>query len=124
MNRSTPKRIGIIVVGLIIGLVGLAAWSLEQDAGGGWNAGYIEPGPGDMYSVHEFDENYQGGTEEPATFVVFTGTADEARAYVDSRSQAKNFVVPGVIIAVGVILVIVALIPSRKNTEQTIGPRT
>ena len=106
-------------MGLVIGLVGLAAWGLEQDAGGGWNAGSIEGEPGGVYTVHEVDENDQGGPEELATIIVFSGTEEEARAYFDSRAQDKNFLVPGLMIAAGAALVIVALILPRKNNKKS-----
>ena len=119
MKLSAPKRIGIIVLGLVIGLAGIAAWGLEQDAGGGWNAGYMEGEPGGVYTVYEYDESYQGGTEEPTTIVVFSGTEEEARAYFDSRAQDKNFVVPGLMIAAGASLIILAVLPSRKEKEES-----
>jgi hypothetical protein len=119
MKLSTPKRIAITALGLVIGLAGLAAWGLEQDAGGGWNAGSIEGEPGGVYTVYELDENDQGGTEEPAKTVVFSGTEEEARAYFDSRTQDKNFIVPGLMIAAGAVLIILAVIPSRKKEETS-----
>jgi hypothetical protein len=119
MKLSTPKRVGIIVFGVVIGLAGITAWGLEQDAGGGWNAGSIEGEPGGAYTVYEVDENDQGGTEEPVRIVVFSGTEEDARAYFDSRSQKKSFVVPGLMIAAGAALIIVAVVPSRNRDEET-----
>ena len=119
MKLSAPKRIGIIVLGLVIGLAGIAAWGLEQDAGGGWNAGYIEGEPGGVYTVYEYDANYQGGTEEPVDAVVFSGTEEEARAYFDSKAQNKNFAVPAVLIAAGASPMILAVVPSRREKEES-----
>jgi hypothetical protein len=118
MNVSTTKRIGVVALGLLIGFVGLAAWGLEQDAGGGWNAGSIEGDPGGVYTVYELDENDQGGTEEPAKIVKFTGTEQEALAYYDSRSQNRNFVVPALIIAAGAGLIVLGALVLRNKSDE------
>ena len=114
---SIPKRIGIIVLGLLVGLIGLMAWGLEQEYGGGNNAGSMEI-DGDVFTVYEVNEQIQDSEGHPMQVEVFSGTEEEAYAYVDSREQNKNFVVPGLIIAAGAGLMLLALIPSRRKGEE------
>ncbi len=115
MNVSTTIRIGVVVLGLLIGFVGLAAWGLEQGAGGGWNAGSIKGEPGGVSTDCELDENNQGGTEEQAKIVVFRSTEQEALAYYYSRSQDKNLVVPGPMNAAGAGLIVIGALALRKR---------
>lgn len=114
MSRWVFLGAGVLVV-----VVGLFAWSLEDTYGSGLNF-TIQPGPGNLVSVFEEDE----GVGRPADFegtpgrrAVFEGTTAEARDYTERRRAAgKSFVLPGAIIAVGSALIVLALVRWRMSS--------
>jgi hypothetical protein len=96
-----------VLVGLAVGLVGLFAWSFEQEYGSGTNFA-IENRDGTLV-VYDVDE--QAGTESP----VFEGPAQEAHAYIERRrAEGESFVIPGLIVALGAVLVVAGLLPFRR----------
>lgn len=106
MSRSV--RIVLIVLGLVAVLGGLFAWTVEDAYGSGLDFS-LRPRDGQT-AVYEA----QAG-EEP----VFVGSRDEAFEYMEQRRAAgESFVLPGAIIAAGVILVAVGAIAGRR-TEPT-----
>ncbi len=100
-----------MLVGLVVALVGWFAWSIEQEYGSGTNF-YLEMKPGHMVVVYDVDE--QAGTRSP----VFEGSSQDAEAYMERRrAEGESFVIPGLIIAFGVVLVVVGLLPLQRMRE-------
>jgi hypothetical protein len=106
MSRSV--RIVLIVLGLLVLLGGAFAWSVEGEYGSRLDFS-TKPRDGQT-AVFEA----QSG-EEP----VFVGSRDEVFEYMEERRAAgESFVVPGAIIAVGVILLAVGVFAGRR-TERS-----
>jgi hypothetical protein len=116
--RSWKIRILLLLVGLAVGLVGLFAWSFEQEYGSGANFG-LESRDGTVV-VYDVDE--QAGTESP----VFQGSAQQAQAYMERRrAEGESFVIPGLIVALGAVLVLPASSHSEgcgTSPDRRIGP--
>ena len=155
---SWVARVVLIIVGVMIVLVGRAAWGLEDVYGGqsgaeGYQLGHLTNGQVEVRQIAwnhlegEAKANYdvaaigddryavvfvEGGAvqftgtdTEVAVWLdeqgprIFVGTQREVEAYVaDARSERRNFLVPALIIAAGIGLVIVALIPGRRQGTQ------
>jgi hypothetical protein len=100
VNMRTWHRIGLLVLGLIVLFAGLAAWSIEDTYGHGLD-----------FSLRGGNV-YEAGVQDP----VFEGSPQEARDYMERRRAAveRNFVVPGLIVALGVVLVIAAFLPWQR----------
>jgi hypothetical protein len=112
VRLSRAARVAIGVLGGLVVLVGLVAWSLESEYGSGLN--FSTESDGTVHRVFEVDE--QAPDSEDRFIVVFEGTEEEASAYIEQRrAEGTNLVIPGLIIGVGVLIVIVALIPIRKT---------
>jgi hypothetical protein len=106
---SRFARIGLIVLGLVAVLGGLAAWSIEDSYGSGLDYSLM-PKDGRTYVYEE-----QVG-EEP----VFVGSRDEAFEYMEQRRTAgESFVLPGAMIATGAILAVVGAIANRRTKRTT-----
>lgn len=96
-------RVALVVVGLIIAFAGTVAWSLENEYGSGLNFS-LSSTAGGNWVVSQIDE--QGGTSS----VVFEGSQEEATAYTEEqRAAGESFLVPGLVIAAGVLVVAVAV---------------
>ncbi len=105
---SRRARIVLIVLGLVVVLGGLFAWTVEDEYGSGLDFSTM-PRDGQT-AVFEA----QAG-EEP----VFVGSRDEAFEYMERRRAAgESFVVPGAIIAAGAILVIVGAFVGRRTLRS------
>ena len=103
MSRSV--RIMLIVLGLVVALGGLFAWTIEDVSGSGLDFS-TRPSDGQT-AVYEA----QAG-EAP----VFVGSRDEAFEYMERRrAEGESFVLPGAVIAAGAILVIVGAIAGRRR---------
>jgi len=109
----------ILGVGVVVVLVGLFAWSVEDSYGSGNFT--IQPGPGNLVSVFEEDEDVSGdvGTDiTPGRRAVFEGTSAEAREYMERRrATGESFVLPGAIVAVGSALIVLAFIRRRSSVS-------
>jgi hypothetical protein len=100
VNTRTWHRLGLLVLGLIVLFAGLAAWSIEDTYGHGLD-----------FTLRGRNV-YEAGVDDP----VFEGSPQEARDYMERRRAAveRNFVVPGLIVALGVVLVIAAFLPWQR----------
>ncbi len=108
MVRSRKARILLVLVGLAVVMVGWFSWSLEQEYGSGTNFG-LEIKPDDTVVVYDVDE--QAGTRSP----VFEGSSQDAEAYMERRrAEGESFVIPGLVVALGVVLVVVGLLPFQR----------
>ena len=97
--RVAPVAFGVVVV-----FVGLFGWAIEDTYGHGLNFTIAEEGG--VATVYE---------EQTGETPLFSGTNEEALDYVERRqATGKNFVLPGAIIAVGVVLVLVGLFLRRR----------
>ena len=105
---SRLVRSVLIASGLVVILGGVFAWSVEGEYGSGLD--FSTKPQDDQTAVFEA----QSGEE-----AVFVGSRDEAFEYMEQRRAAdESFVVPGAIIAVGVILVAVGVFAGRR-TERS-----
>lgn len=114
IQKSYRRRIGLGVVGIVVGLAGLASWSLETEYGG--NAVGGSEMVNGVTRVFDIDEGSVDAEGHPVTTIVFEGTAAEVEEYVNQRwGEGRNYLYPGIVIAVGVLLLIGALIPYRRQ---------
>ena len=102
MSRSA--RIVLLVLGLVIVLGGVFAWTVEDSYGSGLD-----------FSTRPSDGRiavYEARSGEP----VFVGSRDEAFEYMErERAAGESFVLPGAVIAVGAILLLVAALAGRRT---------
>jgi hypothetical protein len=106
---GTIGRVALVVFGLLVILVGLGAWSIEGEYGSGLNFS-VESRSG---TATVFEER------GPKLVPVFEGTQEEASTYMGQRrSQGESFVGPGIIIAVGIVLVVVAFVLRRRTVDD------
>jgi hypothetical protein len=106
---SRLVRSVLIASGVVVILGGIFAWSVEAEYGSGLDFS-TEPRNGQT-AVFEA----QSG-EEPA----FVGSRDDAFEYMEQRRAAgESFVVPGAIIAVGVILLAVGVFAGRRTERSS-----
>lgn len=97
-------------------LAGLFAWSIEDEYGSGLNY-MVEQGP-ETWTVYEVSEGESAGRR-----VVFEGPPEEAQAYMErERAARESFVVPGLIIAAGALLLVIGLLPIRRRRQQQESP--
>ena len=102
---SRRGRIVLIVLGLVVVLGGVFAWTVEDEYGSGLDFS-TRPRDGQT-AVFEA----QAG-DEP----VFVGSQDEASEYMErERAAHESFVLPAVIIAVGAILVLAGALTGRGS---------
>jgi hypothetical protein len=112
VKLSRAARVAVGVLGGLVVLVGLGVWSLGSEYGSGLN--FSTESDGTIHRVLEVNE--QALETEDRSTVVFEGTEEEASAYIEQRrAEGTNLVIPGLIIGVGALLVIAALIPTRKT---------
>lgn len=106
MSRSA--RIVLVVLGLVVAVGGVFAWTVEDEYGSGLDFS-TRPRDGQT-AVFEAESG-----EEP----VFVGPREEAFDYMERRrAEGESFVLPGAIIAVGAVLVIVGAF-ARRRTERS-----
>lgn len=95
---SNVNRKALGVIGLVVIVTGLAAWSWQDTYGGTEFAG-VEIGPDGAAQVYSPDGQ-----------VVFEGTEGEAEAFIERAQGGFGvFLVPGLIIGVGAALIILAV---------------
>jgi hypothetical protein len=106
MSRAVP--IVLIGVGLLAVLGGMFAWTIED-----------EYGPGVDFSTRPRDGQTAVYETQAGEEPIFVGSRGEAFEYMEQRRAAgESFVLPGAIIATGVIVVIVGAFAGRR-TERT-----
>jgi hypothetical protein len=105
----TSFRVVLIAVGVVLIVIGLFVWSIEDEYGSGLNFA-TEVGDDGTVTVYEVDE--AGGRE----VLVFEGTPSETFEYMERRRSAgESFVTPIALIAIGAALVLLALVPSMRS---------
>jgi hypothetical protein len=126
MAADRTFRIGVAAVGLLVLLIGWFLWTMERDKSPlafeivVVDDGVVEvwePGPGG-----EFPDRARGDADRlraAGGFLVFTGDQAAADDYMDQRHRdADNYVIPSVAMAIGGVIVVLALIPGRKRSEE------
>lgn len=114
LDLSLPARIALAAIGAVVVMFGLGAWALETEYGGNAVVG-MEFSNG-VTRVFDVDEQSFDAKGHQMTTIVFEGTHEEATAYADARwSEGRNYLIPGVVIGIGALLVIGSLVPSRKK---------
>jgi hypothetical protein len=99
------------VLGLLVVMAGGIWWSFESTYGSGLN--FVVEATGEDATVYEVDETGNRTS-------IFEGTAEEAAAYIERRqSEGTNVLLPGLVIGVGALLMLAALIPSRRPLAPT-----
>ncbi len=97
----------------------------DEQLGGSYEVRLVD---GDTYEVAFIDREGQvlftGTSAEVSVWLddqgpqVFRGTREETTAWMDEqRATEKSFVIPGTVIAIGILLVIVALVPRKRDDE-------
>ena len=88
----------------------MVAWSWEDEYGSGLNF-VVERAQDGTETVYEVADSSQTK--------VFVGSHRAAVAYTEGRrAEGESFVVPGLIIAAGALLVVFALIPKRGHAHR------
>jgi len=97
--------------------VGLAAWSLETEYGSGSNwATESSGGTTRLYAVDEQNPDAEG---HPGTSLVLEGTQQEVDAYIANyEAEGRNYLVSGLLIGVGGLLLVSAVLPFRRREEN------
>ena len=114
IQRAYRRRMGIGLVGVLVILVGLAAWSLETEYGGN-SVGGSETA-GDVTRVFDIDEGSLDSEGHPVTTIVFEGTEAEAESFMKARwGEGRNYVYPAIVIGAGVLLLAGAFVPVRRS---------
>lgn len=109
----------LVVLSVVVVLVGGVIWALEAEYGGS-GSGSVMEFDGDTVRVYEVDE--QGPLDSEGHLVqvlVFEGSETEASAFMEAQARDRNYLVPGLIIGVGMLCAMVALIPARKTEMIT-----
>jgi len=111
-TRST--RIRLAVLGVLVGLFGLAAWSFEKEYGSGTNF-MVEQRAGGAAIVYDVDETSTDASSQTGTNPVFEGSEEEAMAYIEERrSQGLNFTLPITALGLGGLLLLASAAPWRR----------
>ena len=116
-------RMLLVVFGGVVVLAGAVAWSVGSPVGdSGLDPELITEIDGDTVRIYEFNEHGPVDNERrPVQSLVFEGSQAEADAFMsEPQSEDRNYLVPALIIAVGAVIVIVALIryPRTKSTPN------
>ena len=108
-HRPWPVRVAAVFLGIPIFLLGMVAWSLEDIYGGDDDRQeYVTSEEvGGPVRVHD-----QWG-------IVFEGTQEEVDAWLAAERGSRNYTVPFVMTALGVLLVLVGVTPSPRRTGIT-----
>ena len=114
---DTPMRVTAFTLGVIALLIGLAWIPYEETYGVGTN--YMITEVGDTGSVYVIEE--QTGRET----LVFEGTVDEARRYVDEQGfETANFTGPYVTIFLGAVVTLAAAsLGWRRIEDRPVGSK-
>ena len=116
-------RMLLVVFGGVVVLAGAVAWSVGSPVGdSGLDPELITEIDGDTVRIYESNEHGPVDNERrPVQSLVFEGSQAEADAFMsEPQSEDRNYLVPALIIAVGAVIVIVALIryPRTKSTPN------
>lgn len=117
---SALPRIILGISGATALIVGTGLWGLETEYGG-------EGGPGNemeilsdgKVKVYEIDEQQPDEEGHQLRVLVFVGTQDEFEASsAENADQGRNYLIPGLVIAVGAVLLIGAVLPAIGKREE------
>jgi hypothetical protein len=114
-KRST--RITLAILGVLTVLVGTAVWSFETEYGGDGpgETEHLADGTERAYDINEQEVDDEG---HQLRTLVFEGTPAEVEAYIEQRrSEGRSYLISGLIIGLGVILVIGAVLPPIGKRE-------
>ena len=114
-------RMLLVVFGGVVVLAGAVAWSVGITVGGaGLRPELITEIDGDTVRIYEFNEHGPFDNEgRPVQSLVFEGSQAEADAFMsEPQAEDRNYLVPALIIAVGAVIVIVALIRYPRRSRQ------
>ena len=105
-HRSTRARVLLVILGLLVFYVGMAAWGLETEYGGDPNLPeYV------IEMRNDTGEVLVAEGEEGA--VVFEGTSlAEAEAWVERQRGARDYRVPALVMIVGAVVLLLGVTPS------------
>jgi hypothetical protein len=120
-HPSVVMRIILAILGVIALFVGVAAWSLETEYGGDSSVGAMEYLADGTVRVYEVDEQTTDEEGHPLQTLVFVGTEEEAEAWMARQDQRRNYVFPGLIVALGVGLLGAALVPSIPRADRRLS---
>ena len=113
MKLSKDSRVAVGAFGVLVLVVGLGLWSYEREYGSGLN--FAGESDGEVVRVYEVNEQFPDAEGNPGTKLVFEGTEEEASEYMaQRRAERTNYLVPGLVIVFGALVVIAALIQPRK----------
>ena len=111
MRLSMASKVMLVILGLLVIFGGWVAWTIEDEYGSGTNF-KVQTSQDGAVIVYDVDEQ---GTDA----MVFEGSEQEAQAYMEQRrAEGKSFVVPGVVIAVGALLLVGALVAPRRSRKH------
>jgi len=107
--HSAAARIALALVGVVLLVSSFVGWAIENEYGSGTNFAIEGQGQG---NVIVFDIDEQAGTRAR----VFEGSTEEAQAYIEQRqAEGKSFLFPGSLLALGGVLLLVAVLYPRKR---------
>lgn len=116
-HPSRLMRVVLAVGGVLVVLVGLAAWSLETEYGGNGVIGSATSNG--VTRVFDINEQSLDDEHQSVTTIVFQGTEAEARAFMDQRwNEGRNYTIPAIIIALGGLTILVAFVPSIGRSSD------
>jgi hypothetical protein len=107
---TVRQRVAVGVVGLVLVLVGMGAWSIETEYGG--NAVGGSELSGGVTRVFDIDERSVDAQGHPVTTIVFEGTEAEAEAFMTRRwNEGRNYLIPGSVFGFGILVFLAAFVP-------------
>lgn len=117
---SVVLRIILGISGVAALLVGMALWGLETEYGGEGGAGSeMEILSDGTVKVYESDEQQVDEQGNQLRVLVFEGTQDEFEVWsAENEVQGRNYLIPGLVIAVGAVLLIGAVLPPIGKRED------
>jgi hypothetical protein len=97
----------VITLGVVLVLVGVVSWAVEDVYGSGTNF-LVAVDPDGSATV--YDDGDSGRV------VVFEGTEEQAREYMEERrGRGKSFVLPGAVVGAGVALIAWGIFGRRRK---------
>jgi hypothetical protein len=109
--RSTLVRVALVLIGIALLGAGWLAWIEEEKVGSGTDFSTM---PGAMPgSVIVFETDEQDPSKQTR---VFDGPIQEANRYMDERrAEGKSFIIPGLLLVLGGMLVTLGFVPWRRR---------
>lgn len=124
-HRPLPVRVVLFSLGVLAGLIGWVAWTMEQEKGG-WEGTVLA----DPFTVEEGIEDVEEGTyralvrSEEGEILFEATSIEEVDAWIESQ-RSRNFTIPVLLLIGSAVLLVVGLGPSpRKPGVNTDMART